>query len=41
VLNTSFNIKGEPMICKPKEAVSCFYNTGIDYLAMGNYLLSK
>ncbi len=41
LLNTSFNIKGEPMICRPKEAVSCFYNTGIDYLAMGNYLLSK
>lgn len=41
LLNTSFNIKGEPMICKPKEAVSCFYNTGIDYLVMGNYLISK
>jgi len=41
LLNTSLNIKGEPIICHPREAIRCFYDSGIDYLVIGNYLFSK
>lgn len=41
VLNTSFNIKGEPIINHPREAIRCFYDNGLDYLIMGNFVLSK
>ena len=41
VLNTSFNIKGEPIVCNPREALRCYYDTGIDALIIGNFLLSK
>jgi carbamoyltransferase len=41
VLNTSFNIMGEPIVCTPPQAIRCFYGTGIDALAIGNYLLVK
>jgi carbamoyltransferase len=41
VLNTSFNIMGEPIICTPPQAIRCFYGTGIDALAIGNYLVLK
>ena len=41
LLNTSFNIKGEPVICNPREAIKCFYDTGIDILIMGNFLIKK
>lgn len=41
ILNTSFNIKGEPIICNPYEAIRCFYGTGIDCLVIGNYLIEK
>ncbi|MBN3037067.1 MAG: carbamoyltransferase [Candidatus Diapherotrites archaeon] len=41
VLNTSFNVRGEPIVCTPKDAVSCFFNTGMDYLVMGNFLVKK
>jgi len=41
VLNTSFNIKGEPIICHPREAIRCFYDNGLDYLVMGNFVLGK
>jgi len=41
LLDTSFNIKGEPIICHPREAIRCFYDSGIDYLVIGNYLSSK
>jgi carbamoyltransferase len=41
ILNTSFNIQGEPIIESPLQAIRCFYSTGLDYLAMGNYLVSK
>ncbi len=41
LLNTSLNIKGEPMICHPREAIRCFYDSGLDYLALGSYLLAK
>ena len=41
LLNTSFNVKGEPIVERPHEAVECFLTTGIDYLAIHNLLLSK
>ena len=41
VLNTSFNVQGEPVVESPKDALRCFYSTGLDYLAIGNYLLRK
>ena len=41
LLNTSFNIKGEPVVCSPEDAVKCFFDTGIDYLVIGNYIVNK
>ncbi len=41
LVNTSFNIRGEPIVCTPKDAYNCFMGTGIDYLILGNFLLSK
>jgi carbamoyltransferase len=41
VLNTSFNIKGEPIVCNPREAIRYFYDTGLDALVIGNFLLNK
>lgn len=41
LLNTSFNIKGQPIVGTPEEAIKCFYDTGLDYLAIGNFLLKK
>lgn len=41
VLNTSFNIKGEPIVCAPIDAVRCFLHTDIDYLAIGRFLVRK
>ncbi len=41
ILNTSFNIQGEPIICKPEEAIRSFYSTGLDALVMGNFVLKK
>ncbi|OZV70136.1 carbamoyltransferase family protein [Winogradskyella aurantia] len=41
VLNTSFNIQGEPVVESPKDALRCFYSTGLDALVIGNYVLEK
>ena len=41
ILNTSFNVKGEPIVCSPVDAIRCFYSTGLDNLVIGNFLLSK
>ncbi|MEZ5003697.1 MAG: carbamoyltransferase N-terminal domain-containing protein [Chitinophagales bacterium] len=41
LLNTSFNIKDEPIVCHPDEAVNCFLKTDIDVLVIGNYVLEK
>lgn len=41
ILNTSFNIRGEPIICSPRDAIKCFYDTGMDYLVVGDFLVSK
>ena len=40
-VNTSFNVRGEPIVCTPKDAYLCFMRTEMDYLIMGNYLLAK
>lgn len=41
VLNTSFNVQGEPIVASPEDAISCFQGTGIDVLALQNYLVIK
>lgn len=41
VINTSFNVKGEPIVCTPEDAYNCFKDTDIDYLVLKNYLISK
>jgi carbamoyltransferase len=41
IVNTSFNVRGEPIVCTPKDAYICFMRTEMDYLIMGNYLLDK
>lgn len=41
VLNTSFNIKGEPIVCNPREAIKCFYDTGMDVLVIDNFIIEK
>ncbi|WP_053992534.1 carbamoyltransferase C-terminal domain-containing protein [Mangrovimonas sp. TPBH4] len=41
VLNTSFNIQGEPVVESPQDAIRCFFSTGLDYLAIGDFLISK
>jgi carbamoyltransferase len=41
LLNTSFNIKGEPIVETPADAINCFLGTGIDYLIMGDLLMQK
>ena len=41
VLNTSFNLSGEPIVCCVEDAVGTFYNCGLDALAIGDYLLTK
>jgi len=40
ILNTSFNIHGDPLVCSPQDAVSTLKKTGNDYLVMGNYLVT-
>jgi carbamoyltransferase len=41
LVNTSFNIRGEPIVCSPEDAFRCFMGTGIDALAIGNFYLRK
>ncbi len=41
ILNTSFNVMGEPIVNHPREAIKCFFDNGLDCLIMGNYLLTK
>jgi carbamoyltransferase len=41
VVNTSFNVRGEPIVCTPKDAYQCFMRTGIDTLVLEDYLLDK
>ena len=41
VLNTSFNVNGEPIVFSPDDALNTFFNSGLEYLALGNYLICK
>ena len=41
VLNTSFNVRGEPIVNSPEDAVKCFMGTGIDYLVIGDFVATK
>jgi carbamoyltransferase len=41
VVNTSFNVRGEPIVCSPEDAFKCFMGTELDILAIGDYLLLK
>lgn len=41
LINTSFNERGEPIVCNPKEAIDCFFNTEMDVLVLGNVLIYK
>ena len=41
MVNTSFNVRGEPMVCTPEDAYKCFMRTEMDYLVMGDFLFSK
>lgn len=41
MINTSFNVRGEPPVCHPREAIACFLDTGIDILVLGNHVIEK
>ncbi len=41
IINTSFNVRGEPIVCTPEDAYRCFMRTHMDYLVLGPYLLDK
>ena len=41
VMNTSFNLKGDPIVCTPKDAVQTFYTSGLDDLVIGDFVVSK
>ncbi len=41
IINTSFNVRGEPIVCSPFDAYKCFMRTEMDYLVMGSYVLDK
>ncbi len=41
IINTSFNVRGEPIVCTPQDAYRCFMRTDMDYLVMGSFILEK
>ena len=41
LVNTSFNVRGEPIVCTPEDAYRCFMRTEMDYLVIENFLLHK
>lgn len=41
MINTSFNVRGEPIVCTPEDAFRCFMRTDMDFLVLGNFLLEK
>jgi carbamoyltransferase len=41
IVNTSFNVRGEPIVCTPDDAYRCFMRTEMDFLVVGNYILDK
>ena len=40
-VNTSFNVRGEPIVCTPQDAYRCFMRTEMDYLVIENFVLAK
>ena len=41
LVNTSFNVRGEPIVCTPDDAFRCFMNTEMDFLVLGDFLLDR
>ena len=41
LVNTSFNVRGEPIVCTPDDAYRCFLNTEMDYLVMGSFIIER
>lgn len=41
LLNTSFNVMGEPIVCSPKDAINTFLNSGLNYLVIGKFIIKK
>jgi len=41
LINTSFNIRGEPIVCSPRDAIRTFFATGLDALCIGDYIITK
>jgi carbamoyltransferase len=41
LVNTSFNVRGEPIVCTPDDAYRCFVHTEMDYLILGNHVLDR
>ena len=41
IVNTSFNVRGEPIVCTPADSYRCFMRTEMDYLVLENFVLSK
>lgn len=41
VINTLFNVKGEPIVCHPRDAIRCCFDTGLDTLVIGGFVLEK
>jgi carbamoyltransferase len=41
LVNTSFNVRGEPIVCTPDDAYRCFVNTEMDYLVLGSFVLER
>ncbi|MEO6027442.1 MAG: carbamoyltransferase C-terminal domain-containing protein, partial [Candidatus Binatia bacterium] len=41
LVNTSFNVRGEPIVCTPKDAYLCFMRTEMDTLVLGSFVLEK
>ena len=41
IVNTSFNVRGEPIVCTPEDAYRCFMRTEMDTLVLGNFVLNK
>jgi carbamoyltransferase len=41
LVNTSFNVRGEPIVCKPEEAYACFMRTEMDVLVLGRFILQR
>jgi carbamoyltransferase len=41
LLNTSFNVRGQPIVCTPDDAINCFLSTDIEVLALGDWVATK